>query len=208
VIALSGGGLLREANKIEPTRTLGATMSRVRFHTANALFEAFPELSKKISTPPSDQLSIDYLRGLISTTDFKDALTFCAYLLPRREAVWWACGCVRDVLSEIQPPRSDALLAAEAWVSQPDNDRRQAALDIGTQGNEEDPITWLARGAGWSGGFLFSHPQRQVPMPPYMTPRAIRVALLLAISKVNPNEQRARVNFWITEGIKLAETGL
>jgi hypothetical protein len=183
-------------------------MNRVRFHTANALFEAFPELSKHLSTPPTDQFPIDYMKGLISTTSFQDALTFCAYLLPRREAVWWACGCVRDVLSEIQPPGSDALLAAEAWVSQPDNDRRQAALEIGTQGNEKDPIAWLARGAGWSGGFLFSHPQRQVPMPPYMTPRAIRVALLLAISKVNPNEQRARVNFWITEGIKLAETGL
>jgi hypothetical protein len=183
-------------------------MTRVRFHTANALFEAFPELLKQISTPPSDQFPIDYMKGLISTPSFQDALTFCAYLLPRREAVWWACGCVRDALSEIAPPHSDALLAAEAWVGQPDNDRRQAALDIGTQGNENDPMTWLARGAGWSGGFLFSHPQRQVPMPPYMTPRAIRVALFVALGKVKFEEQRARVDFWITEGIKLAETGL
>jgi hypothetical protein len=183
-------------------------MTRVRFHTANALFEAFPELSKKISTPPNDQFPIDYMKGLISTTSFEDALTFCAYLLPRREAVWWACGCVRDVLSEIPQSRSAALLAAEAWVGQPDNDHRQAALDIGTRGDEKDPITWLARGAGWSGGFLVAHPQRQVPMPPYMTPRAIRVALLLALSRVKPEERRSRVNFWIAEGMKLAEIGL
>jgi hypothetical protein len=183
-------------------------MTRVRFHTANALFEAFPELLKKISTPPTDRFPIDYLRALTSKASFQDALTFCAYLLPRREAVWWACGCVRDVLDEIPPPHSAALLAAEAWVGQPDNDRRQAALDIGTLGDDNDPITWLARGAGWSGGFLVSHPQRQVPVPPYMTPRAIRVALLLAFSKVKPDEKPARIKFWITEGIKLAETGL
>jgi hypothetical protein len=100
------------------------------------------------------------------------------------------------------------LLAAEAWVGQPDNDRRQAALDIGIRSDESDPITWLARGAGWSGGFLVSHPQRQVPIPPYMTPRAIRVALLLAFSKVKPDEKPARIKFWIAEGIKLAESGL
>jgi hypothetical protein len=201
------GGITSQAIKIEPTSTLGFTMTRVRFHTANALFDAFPELSKNISTPPSDQFPIDYLNGLMSTTSFHDALTFCAYLLPRREAVWWACGCVRDAL-DVPASRSAALLAAEDWVGRPDNDRRQAALDISAQTDEHDPITWLARGAGWSGGFLLSHPQRQVPMPPYMTPRAIRVALLLAFSKVKPDEKPARFKSWITEGIKLAETGL
>jgi hypothetical protein len=190
------------------TEPVGSTMTRVRFHTANALFEAFPELLKRISTPPTDQFPIDYLRMLMSKASFHDALTFCAYLLPRREAVWWACGCVRDVLDDIPPARSAGLLAAEAWVGQPDNDRRKAALDIGTQADDNDPITWLARGAGCSGGFLLSHPQRQVPMPPYMTPRALRVALLLAFGKIRPDQQPARTKFWITEGIKLAENGL
>lgn len=183
-------------------------MTRVRFPTTNALFDAFPELSKNISTPPNDQFPIDYLKGLMSTTDFHAALTFCAYLLPRREAVWWACGCVRDVLDEIPAASSAALLAAENWVGQPDNDRRQAALDIGTQTDEKDPTGWLARAAGWSGGFLVSHPQQQVPMPSYMTPRALRPALLLAFSKIKPEEKPARIKLWITEGIKLAETGL
>ena len=183
-------------------------MTRVRFHTVNALFETFPELSKKISAPPSDQFPIDYLRGLVSKANSRDALTFCAYLLPRREAVWWACGCARDLPGEIPPSRSAGLLAAEAWVSQPDNDHRQAALDIGTQGDDNDPISWLARGAGWSGGLLVSHPQQQVPIPPYMTARAIRIALLLAFSKVKPDEQPTRVKLWIEEGIKLAEKGL
>lgn len=183
-------------------------MTRVRFPTTNALFEAFPELSKHISTPPSDQFPIDYLKALALTTSFLDALVFCAYLLPRREAVWWACGCVRDALHEIPASRSAGLLAAEAWVSQPDNDRREAALNISNQADEHDPITWLARAAGWSGGFLLSHPQKQIPMPPYMTPRALRMALGLSFSKIKPEEQPARLKLWIAEGIKLAETGL
>jgi uncharacterized protein DUF6931 len=183
-------------------------MTRVRFHTTNALFDAFPELSKDIGTPPTDQFPIDYVKGLMSAAAFRDALIFCAYLLPRREAVWWACGCVRDALDDIPASRSAPLLAAEAWVGQPDNDRRQAALDISTQADEHDPITWLARGAGWSGGFLLAHPQKQIPMPAYMTPRALRVAVVLAFNKIKPEEKPARIKLWITEGIKLAETGL
>ena len=185
---------------------MGSTMTRVRFHTTNALFDTFPELSKYVSTPPNDGSPIDYLTRLMSTNSFHEALTLCAYLLPRREAVWWACGCVRDVLDAIPGASSAALLAAEDWVGQPDNDRRQTALDIGMKTQEKDPTGWLARAAGWAGGFL--HPQQQVPTPSFMTPRALRPALLLAFSKIKPDEQPARLKLWITEGIKLAETGL
>jgi hypothetical protein len=32
-------------------------------------------------------------------------VAFCAYLLPRREAVWWACGCTRSFLGGERPAR-------------------------------------------------------------------------------------------------------
>jgi hypothetical protein len=183
-------------------------MTHVRFHTANALFEAFPELSKKITTAPTDEFPIDYLKKLMSKGDFLEALTFCAYLLPRREAVWWACSCLRDSLKDIPPTRIAILRAAEEWVNTPDNRQRLDALRIGTEADESDPITWVARAAGWSGGLLFSHPQRPEPMPPYMTARAVRIALFLGLSDVKPDERSARLKRWINEGIKLAETGL
>jgi hypothetical protein len=183
-------------------------MSRVRFATTHALFEAFPELAKKIGTGPSDQFPIDYLKALSSQDKIEDAVTFCAYLLPRREAVWWACGCVRDLLGAIPQTRAAGLLAAEAWVREPDDERRQAALDIGTNGDSNDPITWLALGAGWAGGFLAVNASRQVPMPQYMTARAARVAVLISALRVKRAERPARLRRCVAEGMNLAESGL
>jgi hypothetical protein len=183
-------------------------MSRVRFATARALFETFPELGKKIGAGPNDQFPIDYLKALSSQDKMEDAVTFCAYLLPRREAVWWACGCVRDLLGAIPQARAAGLLAAEAWVYEPDDERRQAALEIGTNGDSNDPITWLALGAGWAGGFLVFNAKRQVAMPQYMTPRGARIAVLISALKVKRDERAALLKPCIAEGVKLAENGL
>ena len=70
-------------------------MTRVRFATAIDLFETFPEVSKTIGVPPTDKPPLDFLRGLSAQGRLEDAVTFCAYLLPRREAVWWSCASVR-----------------------------------------------------------------------------------------------------------------
>jgi hypothetical protein len=183
-------------------------MSRIRFATAQALFEAFPEVSQKIGAAPSDQAPIDFLKSLWSDGKAAEAVTFCAYLLPRREAVWWACGCVRRLLGDLPKDQAAGLLAAEAWVYQPDDERRQAALDIGVSGDSKDAVTWLALAAGWSGGFLKSSRNRQDPVPPYMTARAARIAVLFSASKVRGAERVERLKTCITDGIELAEKGL
>ena len=71
-------------------------MSRVRFATANDLFETFPELLKTIKVLPNDKPPLDFLKDLSVDEKLEDAVTFCAFLLPRREAVWWACRSVRS----------------------------------------------------------------------------------------------------------------
>jgi hypothetical protein len=172
------------------------------------LFEAFPEVHGKVKVAATDQSPIEFLSGLAARGKLDDAVAFSAYLLPRREAVWWACGCARALLGDIPQNKAGCLLAAEAWVYEPDDEHRQAALDIGTKGDSNDPLTWLALGAGWSGGLLFAHPTKPVPMPPYMTARAARVAITISALRVTKDERPARVRACIAEGIKLAETGL
>ena len=183
-------------------------MSPVRFATAQALFETFPELSQKISAEPSEQFPTDFLQTLVAAGKIEDAVTFCSYLLPRREAVWWACGCARALLGEIPRDRSTPLLAAEAWVQHPDDRRRTAALEIGTKGDRNDPLTWLALAAGWSGGSLVATPEVTIPVPPYVTARTARIAILLSSAKPGKVEREARLRSCIAEGVKLAETGL
>jgi hypothetical protein len=183
-------------------------MSRIRFATARALFETFPKSVTGIAAAPTDESPIVFLRNLSAGGQLEDAVTFCAYLLPRREAVWWACECARNLLGDIPQSQGAGLLAAEAWVYEPDERRRQAALEIGTKSDGNDPLTWLALAAGWSGGVLAPHPQKPVPMPPYMTARGARVAILLSACKVKKDERPSRLQACITDGIKLAESGL
>jgi hypothetical protein len=179
-------------------------MSRLRFATAQALFEAFPEVAEKVSVPPTDASPIDFLDALSSTGKLPDAVTFCAYLLPRREAVWWACGSVRTLALDIAQDAA-GLLVAEAWVSQPDDDRRQAALDIGIRGDHNNALTWLALAAGWSGGFQVNG-NKQVPLPPYMTARAARIAVLFSAARIAGTARLSGLRSCIAEGIRLAET--
>ncbi len=182
-------------------------MSRVRFATARALLETFPEVSKKIGSAPSDQAPIEFLKDLISAGKLDDAVMFCAHLLPRREAVWWACGCVRALLGDVPQSQAAGLLAAEAWVYEPTDKHRQAALEIGSKGDSNDPLTWLALGAGWSGGPLISNLNVQVPAPAYMTARAARIAVVLSAARLGKN-RLSRLQACVMDGIKLAEAGL
>lgn len=184
-------------------------MLGLRFPTTRALFDAFPEVAQRVSAPPTEQSSIDFLKALSSANSLPEAVTFCAYLLPRREAVWWGCACVRTLLDDIASDRAAGLLAAEAWVYEPDDKHREAALDIGTRGENKNPMTWLAFAAGWSGGFLPSTTNKQqVPVPQYMTARAVRIAVLTSVPNVPPSARSARLQKCIAEGIKLAEAGL
>jgi len=183
-------------------------MSRVRFATARALYETFPEVSEKIGIAPTDQFPIDFLKDLVSQGKLDEAVAFCAYLLPRREAVWWACSCARTSLGEIPRDRGACLLAAEAWVYDPDDEHRKAALEIGTQGDGDDPLTWLALAAGWSGGLLVAFPSLPVPVPTYMTARAARIAVLLSAANAGKDQRSDRLHGCIVDGMKLAETGL
>jgi hypothetical protein len=184
-------------------------MSRVRFATARALFESFPPSVTRIAAEPTDEPPVAYLQRLSAEGKLQDAVTFCAYLLPRREAVWWACGCARLLLGDILQSKAAGLLAAEAWVYEPDEKHRQAALDIGKRSNSNDPLTWLALAAGWSGGSLASPPAKPVPVPPHMTARGARVAVILCTGTVrNADERASRLRECIAGGIKLAESGL
>jgi Family of unknown function (DUF6931) len=165
-------------------------MSRVRFATTQALFDAFPDLYQRVEAKPTDAGPIIFLKSLVSAGKLDDAVAFCAYLLPRREAVWWACGCTRALVGDIPRDRATGLLAAE----------------VGMAGDGNNPSTWLALGAGWSSGSLFT--LVPAPVPPYMTARCTRIAVLLSAISLKADVRSARLKACIAEGIKLAETGL
>ena len=90
---------------------------RVRFSSARQIFESFPTAAGDIEGRPLDETPLDFARTLISKGKRFEAIAFSAYLLPRREAVWWGCQCLRALGAAGD---NIALAASEAWVRDPE----------------------------------------------------------------------------------------
>ncbi len=118
-----------------------------------------------------DQAPRSFLDALIEAGEFPDAVRFLAHALPKREAVWWACLCAREAAGADPPePVAAALRAAEAWVADPSEENRRAAVARGRGGRAAAPPAGCAAAAAfWSGGSL--GPARRPGRPPRRVPR-------------------------------------
>ena len=183
-------------------------MSQIRFATAKDLFDSFGLARSTIKASPTEDAPLTFLRDLIAGDRIEDALTFCAYLLPRREGVWWACRSVRALKGADLDGKAQGLLLAEAWVREPDAERRRAAEEFGNSANVDDPMTWLARAAAWSGGAITMGQAPAFAPPPELTPHAACVAILLSAGVLSPADRRTKLVACIEDGQKLAESGL
>ena len=179
--------------------------SRIRFSTARDVFEAFKDLRRIAPAPGDASAPLDYARRLLVSRRPIDAIMFMAYLLPRREAVWWARQCVGAILG----PRAEdeALRAADAWVRAPEEERRRAALDIGTAGDPERATTWLALAVGRSGGSVSAPDQKPIVLPPAACAQAANAAIVLAICGGEPRTIGAWTVACVEAGIRFAEGG-
>ncbi len=165
---------------------------RLRFATARQVFEAFPTAAADIEVQPGDEAALDFARKLLAPGRRFEAVVYIAYLLPRREAVWWGCQCVRAISGN---KADDALLSAEAWVREPEETTRRAALNIGWTRDARIATTWLALAAGQSGGSIAPEGAHPVAPPAQATALDVKAAVILAIaqSPSHPLESRVTV---------------
>ncbi len=180
-------------------------LSRVRFAAARDVFETFADL-KLVTTPPSDDSApLDYCRALLASPRPSDAIIFIAYLLPRREAVWWAIQCVRAMLGATA--EDNALRAAETWVRAPEEDNRRAALAAFDAGDRRAATTWLAFAAGWSGGSVTPPDKDPLPAPPSACATGANTAVMLAATAGDPLGVAERIKACAEAGIRFADGG-
>jgi hypothetical protein len=177
---------------------------RLRFTTARQVFEAFPTAAADIAVRPGDERPLDFARKLLAPGRRFESIVYLAYLLPRREAVWWGCQCVRAV-SGAKP--DDALLAAEAWVRDPEETTRRAALDLGWSRDARIATTWLALAAGQSGGSITPEGAYPVAPPPQATALDVKAAIVLAIAQGPAPDQSAWTAACVEAGIRFASGG-
>jgi len=178
--------------------------TRLRFNNARQVFEAFPAVLGEISIVPADETSVEFARKLLAAERGFDAVAYVACLLARREAVWWGCQCVRALADN---KSNDALLAAEAWVREPEESTRRAALKLGAVGNMRVATTWLALAAGHSGGSVAPVDSPPVGASPDASAVNVKVAILVAAVKKPLPDQPDWIGACVEAGIRFAEGG-
>lgn len=177
---------------------------RLRFSTARDLFQAFPVALDDMVARPSDRGSLEFLRDLVAGPTPEDAITFCAYLLGLREAVWWGHQCL-SLLPERLAPEDLAMLAlAEDWVRRPEEDTRTKSLEAGMASRTKTPGVWIALAAGWSGGSMIGPDSMPVTPPPYLTAKAVNAGVLGVLARVDRKGRGPTLGRFVDMGIRLA----
>ena len=179
-------------------------MSQVRFSTVQDLFEAFPTAAKDVGKADAGMRSLDFLRSLIERRDWQRAISFCAYLLPRRVAVAWGCRSLRRMVDRFDADEDRAIGYAEAWVEDPGETTRGKALAIGNVNDHKAAATWLALAAGWSGGSIVPPEFDPVETKPEKTARAVRVALVVGLSRLTGDVRDRIMTECLEDGIHFA----
>lgn len=181
-------------------------MSRlIRFSTAMQVFEAFSTLEDEVVSDPSEDDPITFTTNLLKGNTPEDAIVFCAYMLPRREAVWWGCKCVRAAHIGLTEADEVLLALAENWVVEPEEDHRSKALEAAMNAKNHTVCGWLALAAAWSGGSMNSEDLPLVPPPNYLTGQSVRVAVLSAMAKVDRGERQQYLTASVHAALKLIE---
>lgn len=175
---------------------------RIRFHTAEDVFTAFPTLADDVLAPPTPDAPLVFFARLFESPTPEDAIAFFAYLAPKREAVWWSCRCVR----RLDPERgADTLIAAERWVAEPEEEHRLAALKLANAGEAAFPATWAAYGAGWSGGNIGAgNSTVAILAAPHLTAKAVRAAVLVSVSCAPAAQRASRLRIAYDEAAAVA----
>lgn len=123
----------------------------------------------------------DYLEILKGRDRFPAAIQFLAYALPKPEAVWWACKCVRESAGGSPTAAAAAALqAAEKWVTNPTDENRRAAMPAAQGAGLATAAGAAALAAYVSGGSLA--PANLPPVSPgdMLTAQTVTGAVLVA----------------------------
>lgn len=135
-------------------------------------------LSKEGRALINDELvPLDYVRLLIERTQLTDAIHVLSHMFAKREAVWWACQCIRQTMKgQLPRAEADALAAVEAWVANPGEETRTGLMAVAMAVGMDKPAGCVAMAAFGSEGSMVG------PEYPPMYPKPTLTAELSAAS--------------------------
>lgn len=173
-----------------PPETSGFTST-----SALEIYEKY-SLDKEISSAPIEGESpATYAIRLSRSCDQNECLTFLAYALPKRCAVWWLTQSIRA--SESFKSDSDArmLELAENWVRKPTDEARRQAMQLAEALEMASPAAWAGVSAFWSHGSMGPPDAPTVPPPDDLTGKAVIGGAILASVFKNPEKALNDVDY-------------
>ena len=146
-----------------------------------------------------------FLDQLIERGHHADATRFMAHALPRREAVWWACQCVRQADGPTPPARATAVLeAAEAWVADPTDEARRSAYRAAEAGEFDNAPGLIGLAVFFSGGSLTPPGQTVVPPAEHLLGDMVANAVTVAVMKIGPEKAPQTYRRFFALGLDVA----
>lgn len=189
---------------IERFRSQGANPSGIPFAATNDLFDAFPTASEDMTSRPAGEAPLEFMQALAHGPIPEEAITFGAYLLPRRKAVWWGHECLRTLTQLLTEQDLRMMMLAEHWVREPEEEQRIAALEQAMACRSKTPGVWIALAAGWTGGSMVDPPMPKLSPPPYLLPRAVNAGILSGLARVNVSHRATTLRHFVEMGIGIA----
>jgi Family of unknown function (DUF6931) len=183
------------------------TLAKVEAKTAAEICAGIEvsEPARKLLEPQATPAG--FLTRLTETGMAREAVGFLAHALPKREAVWWACQCVREARLESDEAAKAALLAAAHWVVDPSEANRRAAHRAAEQA-QATPESFVALGAFFSGGSMAPPEAPEVKPANDLTPRLVAGAILLAAVAKEPEKAPQRYQRFVELGVQTANQAL
>lgn len=162
--------------------------------------------STRTSTTSWGAEASEFVKALAANGRCPDAMDFLAHALSKRDAVWWACLAAKRALgAALSPVERAALIAAAAWVLDPDERKRRAAETAGDRADFGSLAGSVAFAVYGSGGSLAPADLPDVPPDHGMTARAVSASVMLASVRGQSQSIEARQRELVDLGVSIAE---
>lgn len=186
------------SNKQKPPSTKPAGPTAVDIAKQVTLGDEAKKLLREGQTPRQ------YLDLLIDKKLYQDAANFWAHALPQREAVWWACLCIRQSSGGKLPEKEFvALEVAERWCGKPNEDFRQPALPAAHAAGFDTAAAWAATAVAWSSDNLSA--DQVIAADESKFTHAIKGSLLLATGTTDAADAATMYRRFLRLGIEVAD---
>ncbi|MEC7761524.1 MAG: hypothetical protein VX874_06380 [Pseudomonadota bacterium] len=165
-----------ESDKTQPP------VSVMRYETPAELFEEMPQVAQlTMHRPLAGETALNFLARLRASTTPEEALTFAAFALKPKIAIWWCYECLRVAGDELSHEERHLMELVANWTNYPDNENRYRAMKVALYAPVRTPAVHLGLAVGWSGGPIGPNDTAQVP--PHRTPRAVNTAALMCLAR-------------------------